>query len=180
VFLSDLSIRRPVFTVILSAMLLMFGAIAWPKLGVDMFPKVEAPFVSVSAIYAGADPEVVESRVIEPIEDAVSTISGVKKITSIGVESYGLVMVEFDLDVDADIAAQDVRERIAKIQQDLPSDAEAPVVEKFQIGAAPVISLVLTAPSGESPAAITYVADKKIKNQLQQLRGVGSVDIIGK
>jgi HAE1 family hydrophobic/amphiphilic exporter-1 len=180
VFLSDLSIRRPVFTIILSAMLLLFGAISWSKLGVDMFPKIEAPFISVSTVYAGADPEVVESRVIEPIEDAVSTISGVKKITSVGVESYGLVMVEFDLDVNADIAAQDVRERIAKIQQDLPNDAEAPVVEKFQIGAAPVISLVLTAPEGKTPAEITYVAEERVKNQIQQLRGVGAVDVIGK
>jgi HAE1 family hydrophobic/amphiphilic exporter-1 len=180
VFLSDLSIRRPVFTIILSAMLLLFGAISWSKLGVDMFPKIEAPFISVSTVYAGADPEVVESRVIEPIEDAVSTISGVKKITSVGVESYGLVMVEFELDVNADIAAQDVRERIAKIQQDLPNDAEAPVVEKFQIGAAPVISLVLTAPEGKTPAEITYVAEERVKNQIQQLRGVGAVDVIGK
>ena len=179
-FLSDLSIRRPVFTVILSAMLLLFGAISWSRLGVDMFPNVEAPFVSVSAIYAGADPEVVESRVLEPIEDAVSTISGVKKITSVGVESYGLVMIEFQLDIDADVAAQDVRERIAAIQQDLPDDAEAPVVEKYQIGAAPVISLVLTAPEGKTPAEITYVAEEKIKNQIQQLPGVGSVDIVGK
>ena len=179
-FLSDLSIRRPVFTIILSAMLILFGAISWSRLGVDLFPKVESPFVSVSTLYVGADPEVVESRVIEPIEDAVSTISGVKKITSIGVESYAVVMIEFNLDIDADVAAQDVRERIAKIQQDLPSDAELPVVEKFQIGAAPVISLVLTAPLGESPARITHVADKQVKAQIQQLPGVGSVDIIGK
>jgi len=180
VFLSDLSIRRPVFTIILSAMLLLFGAISWPKLGVDLMPDVEAPFVSVSAVYAGADPEVVESRILEPIEDAVSTISGVKKLTAVAVESYGLVMVEFELDIDADIAAQDVRERIAKVQEDLPQDAEAPVVEKFQIGAAPVISLVLTAPPGKSPAEITYVAEERVKNQIQQLGGVGTVDIIGK
>jgi HAE1 family hydrophobic/amphiphilic exporter-1 len=180
VFISDLSIRRPVFTIILSAMLLLFGAIAWARLGVDMFPKVEAPFISISTLYAGADPEVVESRVIEPIEDAVSTISGVKKITAIGVESFGIVMVEFELDVNADTAAQDVRERIAKIQQDLPSDAELPVVEKFQIGAAPVISLVLTAPEGKTPAQITYVAEENVKKQIQQLAGVGAVDVIGK
>jgi len=181
VFLSDVSIRRPVFTVIVSAMLLLFGAISWPKLGVDMFPNVEAPYISISTIYVGADPEVVESRVIEPIEDAVSTVSGVKSIRAIAVESYGLVMVEFDLEINADIAAQDVRERIAKIQQELPGDAELPVVEKFQIGAVPVISLVLTA-SGSRPSAaeMTYVAEEKVKKQIQQLRGVGSVDIIGK
>ena len=179
-FLSDLSIRRPVLTVIVSLMLLLFGAIAWPKLGVDQLPKVETPFVTISVVYPGADPEVVENRVLQPIEDAVSTISGVKKITASGVESYGLVFIEFEMDVDADIAAQDVREAVAKVQNDLPTDADPPVVQKFQIGAAPVVALVLTGPPDASPAAVTYVADKKVKTQLQRLPGVGSVDLVGK
>ncbi len=179
-FLSDLAIRRPVLTVIVSLMLLLFGAIAWPRLGVDQMPKVEAPFVTISVVYPGADPEIVENRVLEPIEDAVSTISGVKRITSSGVESYGLVMIEFEMEVNADIAAQDVREAVATVQNDLPTDADPPLVQKFQIGAAPVVSLVLTGPPGASPAAVTYVADKKVKTQLQRLPGVGSVDLIGK
>ncbi|MCU0692486.1 MAG: efflux RND transporter permease subunit, partial [Polyangiaceae bacterium] len=178
--LSDLSIRRPVFTIILSLMLLLFGAIAYPKLGVDLMPNVETPFVTITVVYPGADPEVVENRVLEPLEDAVSTISGVKKITSSGVESYGMVFIEFELSVDADVAAQDVRERVANVQKDLPEDAESPAVEKFQIGAAPVISLVLTAPRQEPAAQVTYIADKKVKNQLQRLSGVGSVDLAGK
>lgn len=179
-FLSDLSIRRPVLTVIVSLMLLLFGAIAWPRLGVDQMPKVETPFVTISVIYPGADPEIVENRVLEPIEDAVSTISGVKKITSSGVESYGLVFIEFEMEVNADIAAQDVREAVAKVQNDLPTDADPPVVQKFQIGAAPVVALVLTGPPNASAAQVTYIADKKVKTQLQRLGGVGSVDLVGK
>ena len=179
-FLSDLSIRRPVLTIIVSLMLLLFGAIAWPKLGVDMFPKIDSPFVSISVVYPGADPEVVENRVLQPIEDSVSTISGVKKITASGVESFGLVFIEFEMNIDADTAAQDVREQVAKIQNSLPADADPPVVQKFQIGAAPVVALVLTAPNGASPADVTYVADKRVKTQLQRLNGVGAVDLVGK
>lgn len=179
-FLSDLSIRRPVLTIIMSAILVLFGAISYPVLGVDMLPNVEPPYVTVSVVYPGADPDVVENRILVPVEDAVSTISGVKKITSSGVESYGMVFIEFELEANADRAAQDVRDRVASIQNDLPTDAEQPIIEKFQIGATPVVSLVLTAPAGESPARMTHVADKKIKDQLQRISGVGSVDIVGK
>jgi HAE1 family hydrophobic/amphiphilic exporter-1 len=180
VFLSDLSIRRPVFTVIVSAMLLLFGLVSYPALGVDLMPRVEAPFITVRVIYPGADPDVVENRVLQPIEDAISTISGVKKITASGVESFGLVIIEFELHVSADRAAQDVRDKVAKIQRDLPSDAEQPVIEKLDIASAPVVALVLTGPPGESVARMTYVADKKIKTQLQRLDGVGAVDLLGK
>ncbi|MBI5537962.1 MAG: efflux RND transporter permease subunit [Deltaproteobacteria bacterium] len=179
-FLSDLSIRRPVFTIIVMLVLVLFGAIGYQALGVDLMPKVDAPYVTISVIYQGADPEVVESRVLQPIEDAVSTISGVKKIIASGVESYGMIFVEFELDVSADRAAQDVRDKVAKVQRDLPTDAELPVVEKLDIGAAPVVTLVLTGPPGESGAKVTYVADKKAKAQIQRINGVASVDLIGK
>jgi hydrophobic/amphiphilic exporter-1 (mainly G- bacteria), HAE1 family len=180
VFLSDLSIRRPVFTIIVSCVLVLFGWIGYRALGVDMMPKIEAPYVTISVVYPGADPDVVENRVLTPIEDAVSTISGVKKIVSSGVESYGLVFIEFELEVSADRAAQDVRDNVAKIQRELPTDAEAPVIQKLDIGAAPVVTLVLTGPDTDSGARVTYVADKKAKAQLQRINGVASVDIIGK
>jgi hydrophobic/amphiphilic exporter-1 (mainly G- bacteria), HAE1 family len=180
VFLSDLSIRRPVFTVIMMAMLLIFGLISYPALGVDLMPKIEAPYVTIKVLYQGADPDVVETRVLQPIEDAVSTISGVKRITSSGVESFGMVIIEFELEVSADRAAQDVRDKVAKVQNDLPSDAEAPVVEKLDIGAAPVVTLVLTGPANESMSRATWVADKRARAQIQRINGVASVDIIGK
>ncbi|MBN1960755.1 MAG: efflux RND transporter permease subunit [Deltaproteobacteria bacterium] len=178
--ISEVSIRRPVFTVIMSVVLLLFGLLSYFRLGVDQMPKVEAPFASISVEYPGADPEVVENRVIKPIEDSVATISGLKKISATAVESYGLVMVEFELSVKADRAIQDVRDKVAKIQSDLPSDAEQPVIEKIEIGAAPVVALVLTAPAKDSMARITYVADQIVKPQIQRLNGVGTVNIIGK
>ena len=178
--LSDVSIRRPVFTIILSGVLLLFGLVAYSKLGVDLSPKIESPFVSITVVYPGADPEVVENRVIREIEDAVATISGVKKITASAVESFGLVFIEFELSVDADRAVQDVRDKIAKIQRDLPEDAEQPVIEKIEIASAPVVALVLTGPATESIGRISYVADEKVAPQLQRLAGVGAVEVIGK
>ncbi|NMB75596.1 MAG: efflux RND transporter permease subunit [Myxococcales bacterium] len=178
--LSDVSIRRPVFTVIVMAVLVLFGAISYTGLGLDMMPKVEAPYITISVIYPGADPEVVEDRVLEPIEEAVSTISGLKKIVSKAAESYGLVFCEFELDVSADRAVQDVRDQMAKIERDLPADVEKPTIQKIDIGAVPVLSAVLTGPAGASAAELTYVADKKAKNAIQRLPGVGLVDVIGK
>jgi len=180
VVLSDVSIRRPVFTIILMAVLVLFGVVGLRALGLDLMPKVEAPFVSISVIYPGADPEVVENRVLEVLEDACSTISGVKKLTSSAVESYGLVFIEFELEVSADRAVQDVRDQVAKVLADLPQDAETPVIQKIDIGAAPVVALVLTGPEGALPADLTHVADKLVRAQIQRINGVGVVDILGK
>ncbi len=178
--LSDVSVRRPVFTVIITAVLILFGAIGYINLGVDMMPKVETPYVTVTVVYPGADPDVVENRVLEPIEDATSTISGLKKLTSSAVESYGMVFLEFELNVNADRAVQDVRDQIAKIQRDLPTDAETPVIQKLDVLAAPVVALVLTGPPNTSIARMSYVADKKARTKLQQINGVGMIDILGK
>jgi HAE1 family hydrophobic/amphiphilic exporter-1 len=178
--LADVSIRRPVFTVILMAVLVLFGLVGLRALGLDLMPKIEAPFVTVSVVYPGADPDVVENRVLEVIEDACSTISGVKKITSSAVESYGLVFIEFELDVAADRAVQDVRDQIASVEDDLPSDARKPLIQKIDIGAAPVVALVLTGPAGTSAADLTHVADKRVRAGLQRIAGVGVVNILGK
>lgn len=178
--LADVTIRRPVFTIILSALLLLFGAVSYRELGVDLMPKVEAPWVTVTIVYRGADPEVIENRLLKPIEDAISTISGVKRITSSGVDSFGLVAVEFDLEVNVDRAAQDVRDKLAKIRQDLPGDADEPIIEKLEMNAVPVIALVLSGPPQDSIARMTYVADENVKVQLQRLSGVGSVDVVGR
>ena len=156
--LSDVAIRRPVFTIILMGALVLFGVVGLRALGLDLMPKIEAPFVSISVIYPGADPDVVENRVLEVLEDACSTISGVKKLTASGVESFGMISIEFDMDVKADRAAQDVRDKVASVQKDLPSDADLPIIEKLDLGAMPVVSLVLLGPQDESPARMTWSA----------------------
>ncbi|HSA24223.1 MAG TPA: efflux RND transporter permease subunit, partial [Myxococcota bacterium] len=178
--LSDVSIRRPVFTIILMAVLVLFGVVGLRALGLDLMPKIEAPFVSVTVIYPGADPDVVENRVLEVLEDACSTISGVKKLTSSAVESYGMMFIEFELSVNADRAVQDVRDQISKVLIDLPQEAETPVIQKIDIGAAPVVALVLTGPPGAPAAELTYVADKTVRAQIQRMNGVGVVNILGK
>jgi len=177
--LSNVSIRRPVFTIILSGLLMLFGVIAYPKLGVDMMPKIDSPYVTISVIYRGADPDVVENRVIKPIEDAVSTISGVKNIRASAAESFGMVIIEFEMNVPADRAAQDVRDKLARVQRDLPDDADAPIIEKLEIGSAPVVSLALKGPPEASIADVTYVAEQTLRPRLQRFQGVGTVDLLG-
>jgi HAE1 family hydrophobic/amphiphilic exporter-1 len=180
VILSDVSVRRPVFTIIVTAALILFGVIGYISLGVDLMPKIEAPYVTITVVYPGADPDVVENRVLEPIEDVTSTISGLKTINSSAVESFGMIFLEFELNVNADRAIQDVRDQIAKIQRDLPTDAEAPIIQKLDVTATPVVSLVLTGPENTGIARLSYVADKKARTKLQQINGVGLIDILGK
>jgi len=178
--LSDVSIRRPVFTIILSGLLMLFGVLAFSKLGVDMMPKIDSPYVTIQVVYRGADPDVVENRVIKPIEDAVSTISGVKTIRASAVESFGMVIIEFEMNVPVDRAAQDVRDKLARVQKDLPADADLPIIEKLEIGSAPVVSLALKGPATASVADVTYFAEQKLRPQLQRFNGVGVVDLLGK
>ncbi len=157
--------------------LLVFGLFSYSRIGVDMFPNVEIPFASVVTIYPGADPKTVEKEVSEKIEEAVSTISGVRTLRSISVENVSQVMIEFELDVEVDKAVQDVRDKIGSVIPLLPADVETPKVEKFDIGSAPILTLVVGGPGAVDE--VTRFARKRVKERIQSIRGVGSVDIVG-
>ncbi|MBN1606612.1 MAG: efflux RND transporter permease subunit [Polyangiaceae bacterium] len=175
--LADVSIRRPVFATMLIAALMVFGLISYPKVGVDLFPSVEFPFITVTVIYPGSDPETMEREVAEPIEEAVNTLGGIRSLRSINQEGVSFVLIEFELEVNQDKAMQDVRDKVARIQNDLPKAAEAPVVDKFDIGSAPIMTVAL---SGElAPREMFRVADKIVKEELQRVNGVGSVELVG-
>lgn len=175
--LADVSIRRPVLATVMVAVLVVFGLVAYPQIGVDLFPEVEFPIVTVTAVYPGADPETVESRVIDKLEESFSTINGIKTLRSTSAENVGVVFIQFELERKADQAVQDVRDKVAVAQRELPPDLEPPVVEKFDVGAAPIMYLAV---AGSVPTReLTHVADDIVKQRIQTLQGVGGVELVG-
>ncbi|HEY8944816.1 MAG TPA: efflux RND transporter permease subunit, partial [Polyangiaceae bacterium] len=175
--LADVSIRRPVFAVMLIAAMMVFGVLAYPRLGVDLFPNVEFPVVTVTVVYPGADPETMESKVGDPIEEKVNTLSGIKVLRSVNLESVTQVIVQFELEVAIDQAMQDIRDKVSELERDLPAGIDPPTIQKFDVGAAPVMAIAL---SGEmSPRVLTELADKAVKERIQRVAGVGGVDLVG-
>jgi HAE1 family hydrophobic/amphiphilic exporter-1 len=175
--LADLSINRSVFAVMLIAALTVFGLLSYPRIGVDLFPNVEFPVVTVLATYPGGDPETMESKVADPIEEAINSLSGIKALQSTNLEGVSQIVVEFELEVPAEQAVQDVRDKISGILAQLPEGMDTPVVQKFDVGAAPILAVAL---AGElDPRVLTELADKTVKERIQRVAGVGGVDLIG-
>jgi hydrophobic/amphiphilic exporter-1 (mainly G- bacteria), HAE1 family len=175
--LADLSIHRAVFAVMLIAALTVFGLLSYPNIGVDLFPDVEFPIVTVTATYPGGDPETMESKVADPIEEAINTLSGIKALRSTNLESISQIIVEFELDVPPEQAVQDVRDKVSGVLSQLPEGTETPVIQKFDIGSAPILAVAL---AGEiDPRDLTELADKVVKERIQRVAGVGGVDLIG-
>jgi multidrug efflux pump len=176
--LADLSIRRPILTTVGNAALVVFGVLAYTRMPVRELPDVEFPIVSVVTALPGASPEVVETEVTEILEEEVSGIEGIRTITSESTDQISQITIEFNLDRAIDVAAQDVRDKIARVRDDLPADAEEPRVSKLDIDAQAVMWLSLTAP-GRTPVELTEYADQVVKDRLQTLPGVGSIIIGG-
>ncbi|MFH2054673.1 MAG: efflux RND transporter permease subunit, partial [bacterium] len=175
--LSRVAVNRPVFAVMVILALLVLGLTGFRALPVELFPEVDFPFVVVSAVYPGAAPETMETEVIKKIEDAVNPIDGVRHITSVCQEGFAYSVVEFALERNGDLAAQDVREKIAIVQADLPEDVEDLIVQRYDPGAQPVMSLVVTGP--RSARELTYYAKEIVKKRIESVPGVGNVDLIG-
>lgn len=170
-------IQRPVFTSMLILSLVVFGIFAFPRIGVDQFPDVEFPVVTVTVVRPGADPESMERDVADHLEEAINTISGLEVLKSINLDSVTQIIAQFELDKDPDIAAQEVRDKIQTQLSKLPAEIETPIVEKFDIGSAPIMYLGL---SGSLPVQeLTRIAEDELKPLLQQRQGVGTVDIVG-
>ncbi|MCA9670308.1 MAG: efflux RND transporter permease subunit, partial [Myxococcales bacterium] len=175
--LADVSIRRPVLATVMVGALMVFGLVAYPKIGVDLFPEVEFPIATITAIYPGADPATVEAKVVDKLEEAVSAVNGIKVLRSTSLENVGQVIIQFVLERDAARAVQDVRDKVSGALRNLPPDLEPPVVEKFDIGAAPILAVVVSGP--RSIRELTRLADDVVKQKLQSLRGVGGIDLVG-
>jgi hydrophobic/amphiphilic exporter-1 (mainly G- bacteria), HAE1 family len=175
--LVDVSVKRPILASMLIMAIVVFGMFAYPRLGVDLFPSVDFPVVSVTVIYPGADPTTMESKVAEPIEEAIQGVAGIKRMTSRNLEGVTMIVVEFELEVKSDQALQEVRDRVAAIERELPPGLDPPVIQRFDTGAMPVASVALA--SNLPASELTRIADKIVKQELQQIPGVGGIDIIG-
>lgn len=176
-FLSDASIRRPVAMTTAILVLLLFGALAYRKLGLDVMPQLELPFVTIVTPYPGAAPDEVEASVARPIEDAVVAIEGIRHLYSTCMDSVCQTLIEFDLYRDVDDAANDVREKINLVRSELPDSVEEPRILKFDINARPIVTLALR---GTVPPDVLYdYADRQLKDRLSTLAGVASVELAG-
>ena len=176
-WLVDVSIRRPVFATMMISSLVVMGFVAFRGLGVDLFPKIEFPYVSVQTTQPGAAPSSIETEVTDKIEEAVNSISGIRQLRSVSADGLSQVNIEFELNEDPDVKAQEVRDKISGIVADLPDDADAPIVERLDPDAAPVVSVMI---AGEQPVAeLTRFADEVVKERLQRISGVGSVTLVG-
>ncbi len=177
-FLAKLSVERPVLTTIILAVFILFGGLAYKTLNLNHMPEVEVPYVTVTTIYPGAGPKEVETLITKNIEDAVSTISGIKKIESYNMDGFAITILEFDLSKEVNVANQEVKDKVDQIINTLPSDAKKPIVQKIDLKAMPIMDLILSGNNIDS-RALYELADTKLKDRLSQIKGVGDVKISG-
>src|SRR5512137_3034788 len=173
--LPEISIKRPVFMTMVGLALIVFGIVAFPRLALDLFPKIDFPVVNISTRLIGASPEIMEVDVTDTIEEAVNTISGVKSITSRSMEEYSIVTVQFYLERNLEQAAQDVRDKVAAVRNKLPKDTEPPVIEKISPEDQAIIWIALS--GDRTIKEMTHYADKVLKRDIEKIPGVGSVAI---
>ncbi|MCD4728902.1 MAG: efflux RND transporter permease subunit [Pirellulales bacterium] len=177
--LAALCVKRPVFATVLILVLVVFGVFSYLRLGIDRFPKIDFPIVTVTTVQPGSAPEDIEKEITDKIEGAVNTVNGIEELRSISSEGISQVIIQFALEKDIDTAAQDIRDKISGILPELPEDIEQPVVTKLDPDATPVMAIAVTAPPPATLRNITEYCDKVLRRQLESIYGVGQVTIIG-
>ncbi len=175
--ISEVCIRRPIFTWVLVSAPVVLGLVSYFKLGVDLFPKVDFPVVSVTANLPGASAEELETTVTKPIEEAVNSVSGIDELRSTTREGVSTVMVQFLLEKNGDVAAQEVRDKVSAIVKNLPQGMDPPVVNKFDLDASPIMTIVIS--GRRDVREVTEIAKHQIQEPLQTVSGVGSVFLSG-
>ena len=176
--ISELSIRRPVLATVLTIIILIFGFIGYNTLGVREYPSVDNPIISVSCSYAGANADVIESQITEPLEQNINGIPGIRSISSVSQQGQCRITVEFELSVDLETAANDVRDKVSRAQRFLPRDCDPPTVSKADADATPILMIAIQ--SGKrSLLELSEIADLTVKEQLQTIPDVSNVQIWG-
>src|SRR6184192_3114964 len=175
--LAEICVRRPVFATMLILSITVVGVFSFRSLGVDLFPKIDLPTITVTVVNPGASPQEIETEITDKVEGAVNTISGIDELRSTSIEGVSQVFITFLLEKNADVAAQEVRNKIDLIVNDLPETAEVPIVQKLDTDATPVLRIAVSAP--RSLREVTDIADKKIKRMIESINGVGNVEIVG-
>ncbi|HEX8433222.1 MAG TPA: efflux RND transporter permease subunit, partial [Longimicrobium sp.] len=177
-FLSDVSIRRPVFATMMMVTLVVLGVVGYGRLAVDEYPDVTYPTVVAQTSYPGASPQVMEREVSRPIEEALNTVQGIQEITSTSLEGSSLVRVQLQLGVDVMAAQQEVQSKIARIRRQLPEDIEDPVIIRFDPNERPIMSIAVQS-SARPMRELTDLADEVISTRLEAIPGVGGVNLVG-
>jgi HAE1 family hydrophobic/amphiphilic exporter-1 len=176
-WISDISIKRPVFATMIIMSFMVLGIVSMSRLGIDLFPEVNFPFVNITVVYPGASPEEVETLVTRPIEDAVAGINGVKRVESDSRESLSRVGIELRLETDPQAAAAEVREKVAAIRERLPREVEDPTIQRFDVAALPVMTYAV---GSSQPSDVTRrQVEDELKPLIEQIDGVAAVDVNG-
>ena len=177
--LAAICVKRPVFATVLILVLVVFGAFGYMKLGLDRFPKVDFPIVTVTTRQPGSAPEDIETQITDKIEEAVNTIEGIEELRSVSSEGISQVFVQFKLEKDGNVAAQDVRDKVNSVLPQLPQDIEQPTVEKLDPDSTPILTIAVSAPPPTTIRDITEYCDKVLRRQLETVSGVGQVMVVG-
>jgi len=175
--LYETCVRRPVFATMLIMSLVVLGLASYRELGVDLFPKVDLPTVTVTTRLEGASPEEIENQITKRVEEVVNTINGIDELRSITIEGQSQVYATFVLDKDINVAANEVREKVSAIASQFPPGTDSSSIEKFDPDASPVMAIVVS--GKRSAREVTEIADKKIKRQLETVKDVGAISLIG-
>ena len=176
--ISELSIRRPVMATVVTLVIILFGMIGYTYLGVREYPSVDNPIISVSCSYPGANADVIENQITEPLEQNINGIPGIRSLTSVSQQGSSRITVEFELSVDLETAANDVRDKVSRAQRYLPRDCDPPTVSKADADAQPILMVALQ--SDKRPLLeLSEIADLTVKEQLQTISDVSSVSIWG-
>ncbi len=176
--LSSLSIRRPVLAIVMSIVVVLFGIIGYTYLGIREYPAVDPPRITVSTTYTGANADVIESQITEPLEEEINGIAGIRSLTSVSRDGRSTITVEFDIDVNLEDAANDVRDRVSRATRRLPPDVENPIVSKADADARPIVFLNVQSDT-RNLLELTEIANNVFKERLQTIPGVSGVQIWG-
>lgn len=176
--LSSVSIRRPVLSIVMSLAIVVFGILGYTYLGVREFPSVDPPIITVSTTYIGANADVIESQITEPLEESINGIAGIRSLTSVSRDGRSTITVEFDIDVDLEVAANDVRDRVSRAISFLPPDIDVPIVAKADADAFPIVFLGVQS-NTRNLLELSEMANNVFKERMQTIPGVSSVQIWG-
>lgn len=176
-WLAEISVKRPIFALMLVLAVTVTGAFAFFGLGVDRFPSVDVPTVTVTVVNSGASPQEIETEITDKLEEEINTVSGIDELRSTSVEGVAQIFVSFKLEKNGDVAAQEVRDKVNLVRNELPATAEEPVIQKFDVNSAPILQIAVSAP--RSLKELYNIADKQIAEKIQSIDGVGQVSIVG-
>ena len=176
--LSSLSIRRPVLAIVMSIAIVVLGLLGYTYLGVREYPSVDPPIITVSTSYTGANADVIESQITEPLEESINGIAGIRSLTSVSRDGRSTITVEFDIDVDLETAANDVRDKVSRAIRNLPPDVENPIVSKADADASPIVFLNIQSDT-RNLLQLTELANKVFKERFQTIPGVSALNVWG-